>query len=64
MSTQVINITIDHGMAALGRKQKFNLRDYRLAEGISRSTWYRRRRVAHGRGRSRLAAASPQITHR
>ena len=33
-------------ISALGRKQKFNLRDYRLAEGISRSTWYRRRKQA------------------
>jgi hypothetical protein len=36
-------------IAASGRKQKFNLRDYRLAEGISRSTWYPCRKAARER---------------
>jgi hypothetical protein len=41
------------GLSAPGRKQKFKLRHYRLAEGISRSTWYRRQKKAR-----ELAAAA------
>jgi len=36
--------------AALGRKQKFELRHYRLSEGCSRSTWLWRRK-ARGSGK-------------
>jgi hypothetical protein len=36
------------------RKQKYKLRHYRLSEGCSRSTWYRRRKAA--REREDLAA--------
>ena len=40
-------------ISALGRKQKFNLRDYRLAEGISRS-------AAQGRAGVEALAATAQ----
>ena len=44
--------------SASGRKQKFNLRDYRLAEGISRSTWYRRGKAAREMAARDAAIAS------
>ena len=45
-------------ISALGRKQKFKLRHYGLAEGISRSTWHRQRKAAHER--EALAAMAAQ----
>jgi hypothetical protein len=44
--------------AQMGRKQKFKLRHYGLAEGISRSTWHRQRKAA--REREALAAMAAQ----